>query len=111
MPSSTDGAAFQAISDGTRRRILDALLATGPLRAGELAQRFPRISRPAVSKHLRVLRSSRLVLAERRGRELWYRVDPAPLAGVEQWVQKYAAFWEERLQALKDAAEAQSPRQ
>ncbi len=96
--------AFHAIADPTRRRILDALLA-GPQRAGELAERFPRISRPAVSKHLRVLRSSRLVLAERRGRELWYRVDPVPLSEVEQWLQKYAAFWEDKLQALKKAAE------
>lgn len=100
MPKS----AFHAIADPTRRRILDALL-SGPLRAGQLAERFPRISRPAVSKHLRVLRSSRLVLAERRGRELWYRIDPAPLSEVEYWLEKYAAFWEEKLQALKKAAE------
>ena len=96
---------FHAIAHPTRRRILDALLQGGPLRAGELAARFPRISRPAVSKHLRVLRSSRLVLAERRGRELWYRIEPAPLSEVEQWVQKYALFWEEKLQKLKAAAE------
>ena len=97
-------AAFYAIADPTRRRILDALLA-GPLRAGQLAERFPRISRPAVSKHLRVLRSSRLVLVEQRGRELWYRIDPAPLSEVEEWVQKYAAFWEDKLLALKKVAE------
>jgi len=95
---------FHAIADRTRRRILDELLA-GPLRAGDLAQRFPHISRPAVSKHLGVLRSSRLVLADRRGRELWYRVDPAPLTEVERWVRQYAVFWEERLQSLKEAAE------
>ncbi|MBX3046502.1 MAG: winged helix-turn-helix transcriptional regulator [Anaerolineales bacterium] len=101
MPGSSP---FHAIADPTRRRILDALLA-GPLRAGELAQRFPRISRPAVSKHLRVLRSSHLVFTEQRGREVWYRIDPAPLAEVEKWVQQYRAFWEEKLQALKKAAE------
>ncbi|MCW5873424.1 MAG: winged helix-turn-helix transcriptional regulator [Anaerolineales bacterium] len=97
--------AFHAIADPTRRRILDMLLQAGPLRAGELAERFPRISRPAVSKHLRVLRSSRLVRPERRGRELWYQVDPAPLTEVEQWLQQYSTFWEEKLQALKKAAE------
>lgn len=101
MPAS----AFHAIADPTRRRILDALLQSGALRAGELAARFPRISRPAVSKHLRVLRSSRLVQAERRGRELWYRIEPAPLSEVEQWVQKHTAFWQQRLEALKRAAE------
>lgn len=101
MPPSS---AFHAIADPTRRKILDALLA-GPMRAGEVAQRFPRISRPAVSKHLRVLRSSQLVLAEQRGREVWYRIDPAPLADVEKWIQQYRVFWEDKLQALKKAAE------
>jgi len=96
--------AFHAIADPTRRRILDALLA-GPLRAGEIAARFSSISRPAVSKHLRVLRSSRLVLAEQRGRELWYRVDPAPLTEVRSWMKKYNVFWQEKLLELKKAAE------
>ncbi len=96
--------AFHAIADPTRRRILDTLLA-GPLRAGEIAAQFPRISRPAVSKHLRVLRSSGLVLAEQRGRELWYRVDPAPLTEVHSWMEKYNVFWQEKLLTLKKAAE------
>jgi DNA-binding transcriptional ArsR family regulator len=93
-----------AIADPTRRQILD-LLAVGPQRAGDLAARFRRISRPAVSKHLRVLRGSRLVLQERRGRELWYRLDPAPLSQVDAWLHKYSSFWQGRLAKLKKAAE------
>lgn len=101
MPHS----AFHAIADPTRRRILDLLREQGPLRAGELATRFPRISRPGVSKHLRVLRAARLLRQERRGRELWYRVDPLPLSHVLDWVGKYEEFWEDRLQKLKRLAE------
>jgi DNA-binding transcriptional ArsR family regulator len=96
--------AFHAIADPTRRRILD-LLQSGPQRAGDLAGAFPRISRPAVSKHLRVLRSSKLVRPERRGRELWYQLNPDPLSKVQDWVQQYEAFWQDRLHKLKRAAE------
>jgi DNA-binding transcriptional ArsR family regulator len=98
-----DGVAH-AISDRTRRQILDALR-TGPQRAGDLAERFPRISRPAVSKHLRVLRSNRLVEPRRRGRELWYQLNPQPLSQVNAWVQQYEEFWSDQLQRLKRAAE------
>lgn len=101
MPHS----AFHAIADPTRRQILDLLLEQGPLRAGDLAARFPRISRPGVSKHLRVLRGARLLQQERRGRELWYRLDPMPLSQIENWVGKYEEFWQDRLQALKKASE------
>ena len=97
--------AFHAIADPTRRRILDLLRDQGPLRAGELAARFPRISRPGVSRHLRVLRGARLLRQERRGRELWYRLDPAPLSQVDAWVGRYSEFWQDRLQALKRATE------
>ncbi|MEX1071944.1 MAG: metalloregulator ArsR/SmtB family transcription factor [Anaerolineales bacterium] len=93
-----------AIADDTRRQILDALRA-GPQRAGDLAERFPRMSRPAVSKHLRVLRGSRLVRPQRRGRELWYQLNPLPLSQVNAWVQQYEEFWSDRLQNLKRAAE------
>lgn len=101
MPAS----AFHAIADHTRRQILDMLRERGPQRAGDLAQRFPRISRPAVSKHLRVLRSSRLVGVQRRGRELWYRLNAQPLTEVESWVIKYEGFWKDRLEKLKRSVE------
>ena len=95
---------FQAIADPTRRQILD-LLRRGPQRAGDLANRFPRISRPAVSRHLRVLRGSRLVQQERRGRELWYQLSAQPLAQVESWVREYEVFWQGRLENLKRSVE------
>jgi DNA-binding transcriptional ArsR family regulator len=95
---------FHAIADPTRREILDALM-QGPQRAGDLAARFRRMSRPAVSKHLRVLRRSRLVKPERRGRELWYQLTPLPLSDIEAWVGRYAQFWQDKLAAFKRAAE------
>lgn len=97
--------AFHAIADPTRRQILDWLRLQGPLRAGDLAARFARLSRPGVSKHLRVLRRARLVSQERRGRELWYRLDPLPLANIGIWLSNYEEFWQARLQALKRAVE------
>jgi DNA-binding transcriptional ArsR family regulator len=96
--------AFHAIADPTRRQILDALRA-GPLRPGDLAARFARISRPAVSKHLRVLRSSRLVRGQKRGRELWYTLNPQPLSQVDAWVERYSEFWQDKLTNLKKASE------
>ena len=95
---------FDAIADSTRRQILDSLR-TGPKRAGDLAARFPRISRPAVSKHLRVLRGAKLVRQEKRGRELWYQLTPLPLNQVQSWLAQYEVFWQEKLQDLKHAAE------
>jgi len=97
---------YQAIADPARRAILDLLKASGPQRAGDLAERFPEISRPAVSKHLRVLRGSRLVGQHKRGREIWYQLNPEPLSQVSAWVQDYSEFWQDRLQALKEAAES-----
>jgi DNA-binding transcriptional ArsR family regulator len=100
---------FEAISDPTRRAILDSLAERGPTRAGDLANLFPKISRPAVSKHLRVLRGARLVRQEARGREMWYQLNPAPLSQVQAWLDDYQRFWEDRLQKLKQVAEREKP--
>jgi DNA-binding transcriptional ArsR family regulator len=97
--------AFHAVADPTRRRILDLLRAAGPLRAGDLAAKFPRISRPGVSKHLRVLRGAHLLRQERRGRELWYRLDAVPLLNIDGWLREYETFWQSRLDELKRAVE------
>ena len=90
---------FHAIADPTRRAILDRLRA-GPANAGALAADF-RSSRPAVSRHLRVLREARLVVDTRIGRERVYRVDPVPLQSVAGWLEGYRAFWQSSLTRLK----------
>jgi DNA-binding transcriptional ArsR family regulator len=99
---------FEAISDGTRRRILD-LLRNGTLNAGEIARRFGHMSRPAVSKHLAILRRARLVVARRRGRELRYSLNAEPLRSVDAWLREYEVFWDRQLRTLKEYVES-SPR-
>jgi DNA-binding transcriptional ArsR family regulator len=98
--------AFGALADPTRRSILDLLRGQPSLTAGEIAARFPRVSRAAVSKHLRVLREARLVRARERGREWHYSLDARPLATVyREWLGSFAPYWEESLGRLKRRAE------
>src|SRR5205814_4829685 len=90
---------FKAIADPTRRAILDRLRA-GPTPVNALAADF-RQSRPAISKHLRVLREARLVLEQRAGRERLYQLQPRPLQQVAGWIEGYRAFWQVSLDNLK----------
>ncbi len=90
---------YRAIADPTRRAILDRLRA-GQAPVNELAAGF-RMSRPAVSKHLRVLRQAKLVHERRDGRQRLYRVDPAPLNDIARWLEGYRAFWQVSLDNLK----------
>lgn len=89
---------FEALADPTRRRLLE-LLAAGERSAGELAGEFA-ISRPGVSRHLRVLRDAGLVRERGDGRRRLYSVDPAPLAEVDAWLERWRGFWDQRLDAL-----------
>jgi DNA-binding transcriptional ArsR family regulator len=91
-------AVFEALADPTRRRILE-LLAAGERAAGDIAGEFA-ISRPGVSRHLRVLREAGLVRSRGEGQRRLYSVDPEPLAEVEAWLVRYRAFWAQRLDAL-----------
>src|ERR1700752_1479582 len=97
---------YHAISDMTRRQILD-LLQKESLTAGVIAQRFKKISRPAVSKHLAVLRRSKLVLIRKEGRERIYTLNAAPLKEVSDWVNRYQSFWDEQLQLFKNYVESE----
>ena len=97
---------FAALADPTRRAILDLLRERESMTAGKIAARFPRMSRAAVSKHLRVLREARLVGAREEGREWHYRLDARPLAEIHRdWLGKFAPLWEESLERLKRRAE------
>jgi DNA-binding transcriptional ArsR family regulator len=94
--------AAAAIADPIRRRVLE-LVRDEELPAGAIAAQFP-VSRPAVSRHLRVLRESGLVRERRAGRERLYRADPQPLAELRAWLDGY---WAGRLEALKSLAESE----
>ncbi len=82
---------FVAVVDPTRRALLDRLRA-GPAPVNALAADFA-LSRPAVSKHLRVLRDAGLVRETRVGRERIYRLRPLPLQRVAGWVEGFRALW------------------
>jgi len=87
-----------AIADPTRRELL-SLLAAGEIAAGDLADRFP-VSRPAISRHLRVLREAGLVRSRTEGRRRLYVLDPAPLRELDAWLEPYRDLWAQRLDAL-----------
>ena len=90
--------ALQALADPTRRRIVE-LLADGDRTAGDIAAQFP-VTRPAVSRHLRVLRETGLVRAREEAQRRVYSLDPAPLAELDDWLGRYRGFWAQRLDAL-----------
>jgi DNA-binding transcriptional ArsR family regulator len=105
-PSSPPDAVFEALADPTRRAVLELLRGTPVMTAGDLSAAFSAISRPAVSRHLRVLREAGLVVAVQQGREWQYSLDPAPLAEVTQlWFAQFAPLWEESLAHLKRRVE------
>ena len=97
---------FSALSDPTRRAVLD-LLRRGSLPAGEIAQAFP-VSRPAISKHLRLLRRAHLVNEVRRSRHRLYSLNPAPLKTIDVWLNQYRVFWEKSLTSLKAVVEREN---
>ena len=106
--SVTDGASqdevFRALADPTRREILE-LLRQERKSAGEIAEAFP-VSRPAISKHLRLLREAGLVVERKKGRHRLYALTPAPLRALDDWVSDYRRFWTDGLQRLKELAES-----
>jgi DNA-binding transcriptional ArsR family regulator len=98
-------AAFHALADPTRRAVLD-LLRLGSQPAGQIARAFP-VSRPAISKHLRLLRRAHLVQEKRQGRHRLYQLTPEPLKAVDSWLQQYRVFWQTSLTNLKTFVEAE----
>jgi DNA-binding transcriptional ArsR family regulator len=91
-------AALRALADDSRRTMLDAL-SRGPATAGELAALLP-IARPGVSRHLRVLREAGLVEVRQQAQRRIYSLRPQPLAEIDDWLGRYRALWEQRLDAL-----------
>lgn len=90
---------FGAISHPARRRMLD-LLAEADHSVNAIAGHF-KMSRPAVSQHLRVLLDARLVTEQRHGRERRYHFVPQQLAPVRDWIGLYERFWDDRLGRLQ----------
>ncbi len=91
-------AALQALADQSRRTMVEALT-SGPATAGELAALLP-IARPGASRHLRVLREAGLVEVRQEAQRRVYSLRPQPLAEIDEWLGRYRARWEQRLDAL-----------
>jgi len=95
---------FRALADPSRRRILQ-LLAKEEIPLNRIAERFD-MTRPAVIKHINVLKACRLVAVRRLGRQQIHRLNPLPLRAVGDWVAQFEALWETSLQRLKQQVES-----
>jgi DNA-binding transcriptional ArsR family regulator len=98
MNATTSENVFRAVSDPTRRQMLE-LLRGGERTAAELTAPFD-MSQPAASQHLRVLREAGLVDVRKEGRHRVYRLEPQPLREVFDWAQYFEGFWRRKLSAL-----------
>lgn len=97
-PTTTD--AFNAVAEGSRRELLDAL-GSGEATVSELVDRLG-LSQPQVSKHLAVLRAVGLVSVRADGRHRWYRVNGAALQPVYEWIRGFESTWNTRLDTLDE---------
>ena len=96
---------WKALSDPTRREILD-LLRDGPRQTTEIVEQFPHLSRFGVMKHLDVLREAGLVNTRSEGRRRINSLNVSPIRQImERWIHKYEAYWTNTLLRVKDAAE------
>lgn len=98
---------FTAIADPTRRAVLD-LLARGRRNAGEIAATFPRLTQPAVSRHLKVLREAGLVSVEIHAQQRIYELNPEGMMELYAWVAKHQKLDAEALDSLERYLDAQA---
>ena len=90
---------FQAIADPVRRDII-ALLASESLTVNTVAENFE-ISRPAISKHLRILNECGIVIISKKGRERYCEIQPKNLIPVSEWIEQYRKLWESKLDSFE----------
>jgi DNA-binding transcriptional ArsR family regulator len=106
--STRDG--FTAIADPTRREILELLRDRHTMAAGDIASHFAPLSRPGISRHLRVLRECGVLHCTRRGKEQHYSVDPEPLLAIRDgFLAGFATMQTESLKALRRKVEGKGP--
>ncbi len=95
---------FRAIADPTRREIMALLRTRGRQTVGEIARNF-RMSRPAISKHLRLLRSAGLIATRQDGTARLCSLNAKPLRAINDWLRGYEIYWAETMQNLKNYVE------
>ena len=94
---------FYSLADPGRRSIL-RMLSENEMTVNSIAEKF-NISRPAVSKHLKILYNSNLVKQRQSGRERYYRLNPQPLNEIYKWLEYFDKFWDKKLNSLKNHIE------
>lgn len=99
----SEQAVFRAISHPARREII-RLLTSEQMSVGDVALRFE-MTRPAVAKHLEILREAGLIKTHREGRETFNQLIPLSLKPVADWLEFYSQFWDEKLHILKGLVE------
>lgn len=90
---------FSAIADPNRRRIIEMIASSGELTSTDIANKF-KISAPAISQHLKILREARLVDMEKRAQQRIYTINKASLKEIEEWTKKLKKVWEDRFSRL-----------
>jgi DNA-binding transcriptional ArsR family regulator len=108
--AATTSDVFNAIAEPRRRRIVELLAGGDEKGVGDLV-RLLRVSQPAVSKHLSVLRRVRLVSVSRRGRRRMYRLNARELKPVHDWVKNFERFWSHQIDRIKQRAEQKAREQ
>lgn len=99
---------FQAIADPTRREIIN-MVAHQSLTLNSVAKNFD-ISRPAISKHVKILTECGLIIIKRQGRERYCEAKLQQLNEVAQWIEQYSVFWTSKLDALENFLAKESPK-
>jgi DNA-binding transcriptional ArsR family regulator len=92
---------FYALSDPTRRKILELLASQGQLTATQIYANFA-VSPPAISQHLKVLREAQLVKMEKRAQQRIYQINPEAMLELEDWSKNLAQLWNQRLDGLDE---------
>ena len=101
---------FAAIAQPTRRSILEMLAGSGQLSASQISDHF-RVSPPAISQHLKILREARLVRMRKHAQQHIYQINPEAVHEVEDWAGRMTALWTERFDRLESLLqEEESPR-
>ncbi|MEO9804009.1 MAG: metalloregulator ArsR/SmtB family transcription factor [Reichenbachiella sp.] len=91
---------FQAIADPVRRDIIE-MLAEEALTVNTVAEKFD-VSRPAISKHLKILKECGIITIDKQGRERLCQIKPANLIPAFMWIEQYRKLWEDRLDSFED---------
>src|SRR3982750_845592 len=99
---------FQAIADPTRREIIN-LVAYQSLNLNAVAEKF-QISRPAISKHIKILTECGLIVVKQQGRERHCEANLKSLGEVSQWIEQYRVFWTKKLDALENFLSNETPK-